>query len=140
LAVIYFAMNYLLLGSVFLSIGAQASTAREVQILSMPATIAQVLIFGFAAFAVGAPNSDYRAGRRVFPLSSPLVMLARGRDGRSFGRTCWQSLLWQALWVGLIVACRRGCSAGRCSSPALAPILVEAGSVDEKAVPAHLVR
>ena len=51
--VVYFAMNYLLLGAAFLTIGAQASTVREVQMLSMPMTFAQVVIFGFAATAIG---------------------------------------------------------------------------------------
>jgi ABC-2 type transport system permease protein len=103
LGVIYFAMNYLLLGSVFLSIGAQASTAREVQTLSMPVTVAQVLVFGFAAFAVGMPDSPIAIGGAVFPLSSPLVMLARAAERPEL----WVhlvALLWQALWVGLIVA------------------------------------
>jgi ABC-2 type transport system permease protein len=103
LGVIYFAMNYLLLGSVFLSIGAQASTAREVQTLSMPVTVAQVLIFGFAAFAVGTPDSAIAIGGAVFPLSSPLVMLARAAERPEL----WTHVLalgWQALWVGLIVA------------------------------------
>ena len=35
LGVIYFGMNYLLLGAAFLTIGAQASTAREVQTMSL---------------------------------------------------------------------------------------------------------
>ena len=42
LGIVYFAMNYLLLGAVFLTIGAQASTVREVQTLSMPVTFGQV--------------------------------------------------------------------------------------------------
>ena len=102
LAVVYFAMNYLLLGSVFLSIGAQASTVREVQTLSMPVTVAQVLIFGFAAFAVGAPNSPLALVGALFPLSSPLVMLARAAERPEL----WTHLVaigWQALWIGLIV-------------------------------------
>ena len=102
LVVVYFAMNYLLLGSVFLSIGAQASTVREVQTLSMPVTVAQVLIFGFAALAVGAPNSPMAIAGALFPLSSPLVMVARGAELPQL----WPHLLaiaWQALWVGLIV-------------------------------------
>ena len=102
LGVIYFAMNYLLLGSVFLSIGAQASTAREVQILSMPATIAQVLIFGFAALAVGSPGTTMAIAGAIFPLSSPLVMIARAAEEPEL----WPHLVaiaWQALWVGLIV-------------------------------------
>jgi ABC-2 type transport system permease protein len=102
LVVVYFAMNYLLLGSVFLSIGAQASTVREVQTLSMPVTVAQVLIFGFAALAVGTPNSPMAIAGAVFPLSSPLVMVARAAELPQL----WPHLLaiaWQALWVGLIV-------------------------------------
>jgi ABC-2 type transport system permease protein len=100
--VLYFAMNYLLLGSVFLSIGAQASTVREVQTLSMPVTVAQVLIFGFAALAVGAPNSAMGIAGAIFPLSSPLVMVARAAELPQL----WPHLLaiaWQAIWVGLIV-------------------------------------
>ena len=102
LTIVYFAMNYLLLGSVFLSIGAQASTVREVQTLSMPVTVAQVLIFGFAALAVGSPNSPMAIAGALFPLSSPLVMVARAAEEPQL----WPHLLailWQALWVALIV-------------------------------------
>ena len=101
-AVVYFAMNYLLLGAVFLSIGAQASTAREVQILSMPVTFAQVLLFGLASVAVGAPYSTKAIGAAIFPLSSPLVMLARAAEAPEL----WphvMALAWQALWVGVIL-------------------------------------
>jgi ABC-2 type transport system permease protein len=102
LGVVYFSMNYLLLGALFLSIGAQASTAREVQILSMPVTFAQVLIFGFAAVAVGAPNSPGGIAAAAFPLSSPLVMLARAaEDGGMWVHVI--ALAWQALWVGVIL-------------------------------------
>lgn len=102
LIVVYFALNYLLLGSVFLSIGAQASTVREVQTLSMPVTVAQVLIFGFAALAVGTPDSSLAIAGAIFPLSSPLVMVARAAERPEL----WPHLLaivWQGLWVGLIV-------------------------------------
>ena len=63
LAVIYFMMSYLLLGSVFLGIGGQASTAREVQTLSMPVTMAQVVVFALAATAVGDADSPRAIGR-----------------------------------------------------------------------------
>ena len=43
-AIVYFGMNYLLLGAAFLTIGAQASTAREVQTMSMPVTFGQMLL------------------------------------------------------------------------------------------------
>jgi ABC-2 type transport system permease protein len=107
LAIVYFSMNYLLLGSVFLSIGAQASTVREVQTLSMPVTMSQVLIFGFAAMAVGAPNSPAAIGGAIFPLSSGLVMVARAAEVPHL----WPhlaALLWQAVWVALIVRISAG--------------------------------
>lgn len=103
LTVLYFAMNYLLLGSVFLSIGAQASTVREVQTLSMPVTVAQVLIFGFASLAVGSIDSPMGIAGAIFPLSSPLVMVARAAEEPQL----WPHLValaWQALWIGVIVS------------------------------------
>ena len=102
LAIVYFAMNYLLLGAAFLTIGAQASTVREVQTMSMPVTFAQVLISGFAATAVGAPDSTEGIAAAIFPLSSPMVMLARAAEQPEW----WPhlaALLWQAMWVALIL-------------------------------------
>lgn len=107
LTIVYFAMNYLLLGSVFLAIGAQASTVREVQTLSMPVTMAQVLIFGFAALAVGSPNSPAGIAGAVFPLSSGLVMVARAAEFPQL----WPhlaALAWQILWVAAIVRMSAG--------------------------------
>jgi ABC-2 type transport system permease protein len=102
LVVVYFAMNYLLFGGMFLMIGAQASTVREVQIMSMPATFAQVVVFGFAAGAVAAPDSPMGIAAAVFPLSSPLAMVARAAEQPAL----WPhvvAVLWQLLWVALIV-------------------------------------
>ena len=73
-------MNYLLLGAAFLTIGAQASTAREVQTMSMPVTFGQVLIFGFASTAIGSPEFAEALAAAIFPLSSPMVMLARAAE------------------------------------------------------------
>ena len=100
LGVAYFAMNYLLLGALFLAIGAQAGTAREVQILSMPVTFAQVIMFGLASTAVGAPASNLALGAAIFPWSSPLAMLARAAELPEY----WPhvaALAWQALWVAI---------------------------------------
>lgn len=102
LGVVYFGMNYLLLGSIFLMIGAQASTVREVQTLSMPTTFGQVIVFGFAATAVGQPNSTEALLAAVFPLSSPMVMLARAAQEPDW----WPhlaALVWQSLWVLIIL-------------------------------------
>ena len=102
LAILYFAMNYLLLGAAFLTIGAQASTVREVQTMSMPVTFAQVLIFGFASTAIGRPDSTEGLAAAIFPLSSPLAMLARAAEQPGW----WPhvaALAWQALWVAVIL-------------------------------------
>jgi ABC-2 type transport system permease protein len=102
LSVLYFAMNYLLFGAVFLMIGAQASTAREVQTMSMPVTFGQVLIFGLAATAIGSPDSPKALGAAVFPLSSPMTMIARAAEQPQL----WPhllALLWQGVWVALIL-------------------------------------
>jgi len=102
LGIVYFAMNYLLFGAAFLMIGAQASTAREVQTMSLPVTFAQMLIFAFAATAINALNSPTALAAAAFPLSSPLTMLARAAEEPAW----WPhvvAILWQALWVGLIL-------------------------------------
>jgi ABC-2 type transport system permease protein len=102
LAPIYFAMSYLLIGAVFLGIGAQASTVREVQTLSMPVTMGQVVLFGFASMGVGNPNGPEAIAAAVFPLSSPFAMLGRAAEDPAI----WPHLLalaWQAVWVALIL-------------------------------------
>jgi ABC-2 type transport system permease protein len=107
LAPVYFAMSYLLIGGVFLGIGAQASTVREVQTLSMPVTMAQVLLFGFASLGVGHPDSMEAYAASVFPLSSPFSMIGRAAEQPAI----WPhvaALLWQALWVVLILRISSG--------------------------------
>ena len=102
LAIVYFAMNYLLFGAAFLMIGAQASTAREVQTMSLPVTFAQMLIFAFAATGINSPDSAQGLAAAAFPLSSPMTMLARAAERPEW----WPQLaaiIWQALWVALIL-------------------------------------
>lgn len=102
LGVAYFALAYLLLGALFLTIGALANTVREVQTLSMPVTMLQLLVFFFAAFALTAPGSPLELAALAFPLSSPFAMLARA----ALSEDLWPHLLalsWQVLWVSVIV-------------------------------------
>ncbi len=93
--VVYFGTYYLLLGAAFLTIGAQASTVRRCRTLSMPVTFAQVLIFGFAATAVGQPNSAEAIAAAVFPLSSPMAMLARAAQDPAWVPQI-VAIVWQA--------------------------------------------
>lgn len=99
---LYFTMAYLLLGAVFLGFGAQASTVREIQMLSLPITIFQVAMFGFASAAASEPGSGFALAAEIFPFSSPFAMAARGAtDPRLWPH--FAALAWQALWVALTI-------------------------------------
>ncbi|SOB78613.1 ABC-2 type transport system permease protein [Sphingomonas guangdongensis] len=98
----YFTMAYLLLGSVFLGIGAQASTPREIQMLSLPITIFQVAMFGLSQAAATNPDSGLTRFAEIFPFSSPFAMAARAANKPEI----WPHLLalgWQALWVAATI-------------------------------------
>tara|TARA_A100001391_G_scaffold273_3_gene685 strand:- start:9329 stop:10606 length:1278 start_codon:yes stop_codon:yes gene_type:complete len=99
---LYFAMGYLLLGAIFLTIGSQAKTVREVQTLSMPATMLQILVFFLASLTVTNSGGWIDFAGRAFPLSSPFVMVARAAMDESL----WPhvvALAWQALCVAVFV-------------------------------------
>jgi ABC-2 type transport system permease protein len=102
LVLVYYSSNYLLLGALFLGIGSQAASIREVQTLSMPVTIGQLLVFLFASFAAGPFNSALGIGAAIFPFSSPLAMIARAAQTPELW-THALAILWQALWVWLTV-------------------------------------
>lgn len=102
LGVVYFAMAYLLLGSVFLAIGSMATTVREVQTLSMPVTMAQLMVFFFASFAMTQPGSAVEIAAVLVPFSSPFAMLARAaREPALLPHVL--AIGWQVLWVALLV-------------------------------------
>ena len=102
LGALYFTMAYMLLGAVFLGIGAQAATIREIQMLSLPITVFQVSLFGLSAAAASNPESSIARFAEIFPFSSPFAMAARGAtDG-----AIWPHVLalgWQALWVAITI-------------------------------------
>jgi ABC-2 type transport system permease protein len=102
LCALYLAMAFMLLGAVFLGIGAQASTMREIQMLSLPITIFQVSMFGMSAAAAANPGSTIAHVAEIFPFSSPFAMAARGATDPAI----WPHLLalgWQTLWVGVTI-------------------------------------
>lgn len=102
LCVGYFTTAFLLLGAVFLGVGAQASTVREIQMLSLPITIFQVAMFALSSAAAGNPGSTLALAAEIFPFSSPFAMAARGASDPAL----WPHLIalgWQALWVALTI-------------------------------------
>lgn len=102
LGVVYFSLGYLLLGSVFLAIGSLATTVREVQTLSMPVTMLQLLNFFFAGFAMAKAGTWIETAAMVIPFSSPFMMLAKAAQHEGLlvhGLT----IAWQVLCVGAFV-------------------------------------
>ncbi len=102
LAIVYFTMAYLILGSLFLGIGAMAATVREVQTLSMPVTMLQLLNFFFAVYTVSKLGEPIELFAAIFPFTSPFAMVARAAQEA----TLWPHLLaiaWQALFVVIIL-------------------------------------
>ncbi|KQM30492.1 ABC transporter permease [Sphingomonas sp. Leaf10] len=102
LYILYFTMAYMLLGAVFLTVGAQASTPREIQMLSLPITIFQMAMFGFALAAIGRPGSWVALAAEIFPFSSPFAMAARAATSGEW----WPhiaALAWQLLWVAITI-------------------------------------
>lgn len=99
---VYFILSFLLLGAVFLGVGAQAATVREIQMLSLPITIFQVGMFSLSAAAASAPGSGLARFAQIFPFSSPLAMAARAATDDSKA-VHLLALGWQAIWVALVV-------------------------------------
>lgn len=102
LGIAYFATAYLLLGSLFLSIGSLAATVRDVQTLSFPVTMMQLMVFLFATYAMSQQGSAIELAGILFPFSSPFVMLARAANDPAL----WPhlaALAWQLLWVAIII-------------------------------------
>jgi len=73
----YFIMAYLMLGALFLGIGAMAATVREVQTISMPVTMAQLINFFFASYALTKTGEPMEKFAAIFPFSSPFAMIGR---------------------------------------------------------------
>lgn len=103
LFIVYFTMAYMLLGAVFLGIGAQASTPRELQMLSLPITIFQVGMFGLSSAAAAQPGTLLATVAELFPFSSPFAMGAKAANSPDL----WPHALaiaWQLLWVAITVS------------------------------------
>ncbi|MEM6907275.1 MAG: ABC transporter permease [Pseudomonadota bacterium] len=100
--IVYFSMAYLLLGSLFLTIGAMASSVREVQTMSMPVTMLQIMVFFLSAANIGQIGTPLELTSVVFPLSSPFAMMARA----ALEETLWThalALTWQAIAVVALI-------------------------------------
>ena len=103
LGISYFVTVYLLLGALYLGIGAQAASVREVQTLSMPLTMAQLLVFGLASAGVARPDSGIAIAAAIIPWSSPFAMIARAAQEPAL----WPhpiALAWQLACLAAVIA------------------------------------
>jgi len=99
----YFVMSYLLIGAVYLILGAQASTQRELQMMALPMTIVQMANVGMSTAAAGKPGSTIAWIAEIFPFSSPMAMAAHAANSSAL----WPhavAILWQLLWVSLVIS------------------------------------
>lgn len=103
LCILYFFSAFLLLGATFLGVGAQASSVREIQMLSLPITLLQLGMFSLGTAAANSPGSTIAAVAEWLPWSSPFAMAARAASDAAL----WPhvaAILWQTLWIGLSIA------------------------------------
>ena len=77
LAVVYFSTAYLILGAIFLGIGSLANSVREVQTLSMPVTMGQLIIFFYAVYVLPRMGETVEIVATMIPPVSPFAMLSR---------------------------------------------------------------
>lgn len=102
LFLIYFVMSYLLIGAAYLILGAQASTQRELQMMSLPMTFVQMGMVALAGTAAANPGGTVALVAEIFPFSSPMAMAAAAANSPSL----WPhvvAIAWQLLWVSVVI-------------------------------------
>jgi ABC-2 type transport system permease protein len=99
---LYYVAHFMILASLFLGIGGQASNIREIQTISMPVVLLQLMVLLLAMNAIGSGDGWLAWLAYLVPFSSPLAMVAYGAQSDSL----WPHLLamaWQAFWIVLII-------------------------------------
>lgn len=99
---IYYTTNYMLLGGLFMGIGGQANSVREMQSLNMPVTFLQMGVYFLATTVINNTGGWMPWTAYIFPFSSPLAMLGEASQSDAL----WPHLLaipWQAFWVFLTI-------------------------------------
>lgn len=103
LAMVYTICTFLLYGSLFLGIGGLASSPREVQMLSFPLVILQMMAFMLAASSL-AGGMDGHMGllAQIIPFTTPYAMLGRA----AVDSNLWVhglAIMWQMIWIGVMI-------------------------------------
>lgn len=103
LTLAYMVTNFLLYGSLFLGIGSLAATTREIQMLSFPITILQMIAYFIPLFnLLGDGQGKLQRFAEIFPFTSSYSMVARAAVEPGIG---WHliALGWQTIWVAIVI-------------------------------------
>lgn len=103
LALVYTICTFLLYGSLFLGMGGLASSPREVQMLSFPLVILQMLGFMLAASSI-ANGMEGRIGllAQIIPFTTPYAMLGRAAvDGNLWVHAA--AISWLVFWIIVMI-------------------------------------
>jgi|TARA_R100000501_G_scaffold16352_1_gene29703 ABC-2 type transport system permease protein len=98
----YFVTAYLIYGAVYLGIGSLCTSIREVQTLSMPITILQMVVLVWTIGAIGDPDGLSATIASWFPLSAPYMWAARAAAGEQLGMHML-AIAYQLAFAGLII-------------------------------------
>lgn len=103
--IFYFLGGYLLYSSLFAAVGSAVNEdPQDAQSLLLPITMPIIFAFVILTKAVNDPNSPIAVFGSLFPLTSPIVMMARIGHGIPEGVPVWQLLLSMALLIGGFIA------------------------------------
>jgi ABC-2 type transport system permease protein len=103
LTVIYTICTFLLYGSLFLGMGGLASSPREVQMLSFPLVVLQMIAFMMAASSVvGGMEGTLGIAAQIIPFTASYAMLGRAAvDGNLWVHAA--AIAWQILWITIMI-------------------------------------
>lgn len=97
----YFLGGYLLYSSLFAAVGSSVNEdPQDAQSLVLPITMPIIFSFVIMMKAVNDPNSSLAVFGSIFPLTSPIVMMARLAHGIPEGLPAWQLILSMLLLIG----------------------------------------
>ncbi|HCT22375.1 MAG TPA: ABC transporter permease, partial [Chitinophagaceae bacterium] len=103
--IFYFLGGYFLYSSLFAAVGSAVNEdPQDAQSLLLPITMPIIFAFVILTKAVNDPNSPIAVFGSLFPLTSPIVMMARIGHGIPEGVSVWQLLLSMALLVAGFIA------------------------------------
>lgn len=103
--IFYFLGGYLLYSSLFAAVGSAVNEdPQDAQSLLLPITMPIIFAIVIMTKAVNEPNSSLAVFGSLFPLTSPIVMMARIAHGIPEGVTLWELILSMALLIAGFLA------------------------------------